>query len=254
MNHKKLIFVSCGQLTDDEKNIGNAIKNLIDSTDDFKAYFAESVHELKTLAPHVFEALYRCSGAIIFLHGRGSVTDHQRKKWGIRSSVWINQEIAILAFRGFLENRPLPILAFKESKNIKLEGAMTSFIINPHLLVDTNDTISKIDEWLKKEQFFPCLEDEFELKWSRLSDNTKKILNCLFSEGGIQVNDLNMERQMKQKYGSFNHTDFLVSLSQFDDTDLVKYEYKNCRYEMSFHPTWKWYVVRALRNDDKAII
>ena len=189
MSHKKLIFVSCGQLTDEEKQLGSAVKNLIDSTDDFEAYFAESVHDLDALVRHIFEALHRCSGAVIILHGRGSVTDHQGDNWGIRSSVWINQEIAVLAFRRFLESTNLPILAFKKS-GIKLEGAMTSFIVNPLPLVGTDDTLSKIRKWLEKtEQFSPCLTDEFELKWSKLSIDSKRVLNCLSCEGGHKVNE-----------------------------------------------------------------
>ena len=73
--NKRLIFVSCGQLTEEEKQLGNAVKSLIDDTEGFEAYFAESVHDLSVLANHIFDALHRCSGAISFLHNRGSVKD-----------------------------------------------------------------------------------------------------------------------------------------------------------------------------------
>ena len=247
MSHKKLIFVSCGQLTDEEKQLGGAVKNLIDSKDDFEAYFAEAVHDLNALDRHIFEAIYRCSGAISFLHGRGSIIDSSGENWGIRSSVWVNQEISILAFRQFLESTNLPILVFKKT-DVKIEGAMTSFIVNPLPLVGTDDALSKIEEWLKTAQFLPGLADEFEFKWSKLSLNTKKVINCLLYEGGQQVNEMNLYRQMKRKYTfSDQDADAAVreAILQFIDTGLVICDYKNVSYEMTFQPTWKWYVVRA---------
>jgi hypothetical protein len=256
MSHKKLIFVSCGQLTDEEKQLGSAVKNLIDSTDDFEAYFAESVHDLDALACHVFEALNRCSGAISLLHGRGSITDSRGENRRIRSSVWINQEISILAFRQFLESTNLPILVFKET-DVKLEGAMTSLIVNPLPLMGIDDALSRIEEWLKTAQFLPGLADEFEFKWSKLSLDTKKVINCLFYEGGYQVNELNIYRQMKQKYAFPDQAaDAAVrnAILQFIDTGLVICEYKNASHEMTFHPTWKWYVVRAARSVDETNI
>jgi len=86
LTNKKLIFVSCGQLTKEEKELGSAVKCVIDETDDFEAYFAETVHDLTALAHHISDALHRCSGAISFLHNRGLVTDTDGD-WGVRSSV-----------------------------------------------------------------------------------------------------------------------------------------------------------------------
>lgn len=119
---KRLIFVSCGQMTEQEKELGKAIKEVIDATDGFEAYFAESVHDLDSLARNIFEGLRRCSGAIAVLHNRGKV-----QNWGIRSSVWVNQELAILAYRQFLEATPVPLYAFIE-RDVKLEGAMTALM------------------------------------------------------------------------------------------------------------------------------
>jgi hypothetical protein len=64
----RLIFVSCGQLTTEEKSLGLAVKSAIDTTLGFEAYFAESVHDLEALGRNVFDALRRCSGAVVFLH------------------------------------------------------------------------------------------------------------------------------------------------------------------------------------------
>jgi hypothetical protein len=251
--NKKLIFVSCGQLTDEEKQLGNAVKDLIDATDDFEAYFAETVHDLAALAHHIFEALHRCSGAISFLHNRGSVTSSRGENWGIRSSAWVNQEIAILAFRQFLESENLPILVFKDS-DIRLEGAMTSFIANPLPLGSLQDTLAKIKDWLGATEFAPCLADEFSEKWNKLSPNSKKVMNCLVREGGLKVNETNIWRKMKQIYAfSENAADEAVRAAklEFIDTGLVICENNRTGDWMTYHPTWKWYLARVAKSIDK---
>ena len=253
LTNKKLIFVSCGQLTKEEKELGNAVKCVIDQTDDFEAYFAETVHDLTALSHHIFDALHRCSGAISFLHNRGLVTDTDGD-WGVRSSVWINQEIAILAFRQFLESANLSILVFKDN-NVKLEGAMTSFIANPLPLGSVQDTLVAITDWLRSAEFSPCLADEFEEKWNKLSQNSKKVVNCLASEGGQQVKEINIWRKMKQKYSfSPNTADDAVREAklQFIETGLIICDHNiHTGDEMTYHPTWKWYLARAARNIDK---
>lgn len=107
---KNLIFVSCGQQSDDEKSLGVAIKKEVDATPGFAGYFAQSVHELEAPAPHIFNALQRCAGAVVLLHDRGSFVDRAGKESGRRSSMWVNQEVAVLAYRQFFESRRVPVL------------------------------------------------------------------------------------------------------------------------------------------------
>jgi hypothetical protein len=40
---ERLIFVSCGQLSLEERRLGQRIKSKIDATPGFKAYFADTV-------------------------------------------------------------------------------------------------------------------------------------------------------------------------------------------------------------------
>ena len=254
MTNNKLIFVSCGQVTEEEKQLGSAVKCLIDGTKDFEAYFAETVHDLSALGHHIFDALRRCSGAICFLHKRGSVTDRLGKDWGFRSSVWVNQEIAILAFRNFLEFADLPILVFKDNE-VKIEGAMTSFIVNPLPLLNISDTLAAVKEWLKSTEFGPCLADEFQAKWDKLSLNSRRAMNCLASEGGQQVKEHNIWRKLQEKFElSRNAASEAVrdAKSQFIDTGLVICDHNiYTGDEMTFHPTWKWYLARAARSVDQ---
>ncbi|MCK4517907.1 hypothetical protein KAT92_03965 [Candidatus Babeliales bacterium] len=257
LTNKKLIFVSCGQLTEEEKQLGSSVKSLIDDTEEFEAYFAETVHDLAALAHHIFDALQRCSGAIGFLHNRGLVTDSGGETWGIRSSVWVNQEIGILAFRQFLESASIPILLFKEN-NVKLEGAMTSFITNPLPLLGIEDTLERIRDWLYSEEFAPCLADEFTEKWNKLSLNSRKVLSCLADEGSLQVKETNIWRKLKRKYAfSGNEASKVVMEAklQFIDTGLVICDHNiHTGDEMTFHPTWRWYLSRAARSVDQTDI
>ena len=87
----RLVFVSCGQRTNEEIGLGREIKAVIDGTAGFEAFFAEEVHSLEALSEVVFDALRRCSAAVIVLHDRGRVTTESGEEPGTRSSVWINQ-------------------------------------------------------------------------------------------------------------------------------------------------------------------
>ncbi len=251
--NKRLIFVSCGQLTEEEKQLGSAVKSLIDDTEGFEAYFAETVHDLTALANHIFDALHRCSGVISFLHNRGLVTNSAGEIWGVRSSVWVNQEIAILAFRKFLESANLPILVFNVD-NVKLEGAMTSFIANPQPLLSVKDSLEQIKKWLESADFAPCLTDEFAEKWNKLSPNSKIAVRCLADEGGQQVKKNNIRRKMQQKYGLLQiDADKAIrkARSEFNDTGLVICDHNiDTGDEWSYHPTWKWYLFRAAKSVD----
>ena len=249
--NRRLIFVSCGQVTQEEKQLGTAVKGLIDGTEGFQAYFAEQVHDLASLGHHILNALQRCSGAICFLQKRGQVTGVAGEDWGIRSSVWVNQEIAILAYRKFLESADLPIMVFKDA-DVRMEGAMTSFIVNPLPLLSISEALAQVKEWLQSTDFAPCLSDEFQAKWNKLSLNSKRAINCLVSEGGQQAKEFNIRRKLQDKYGlEKNAADRAVreAKQQFTDTGLVICHHNiHTGHEMSLHPTWKWYLAHASRE------
>ena len=77
------------------------------------------------------------AGAVVILHSRGEG----------RSSMWINQELAVLAYRQFFESLEIPILVFKED-SVKLEGAMSAFIANAKPLGDEETVVEEVRRWL----------------------------------------------------------------------------------------------------------
>jgi hypothetical protein len=254
MAKKKLIFVSCGQQTATEISLGRQVKETIDSTSEFEAYFAETVHDLESLTKNIFDALYRCSGAIIFLHDRGKVIDSSGNEWGNRSSVWVNQEIAILAFRKYIDASELPTLVFKQD-NIRIEGAMTSLISNPLQLIDPLYVINEIKNWLKSKSFALSSAEIFEDQWKLLSKSSIEIISCLIEQGGKDVKVEVIRRDLMTRHGFTNNdtTDAIRNAKiDFSKTNLVKYKHDiYSGDEFSMHPTWVFYIHRAIAEWQK---
>jgi hypothetical protein len=185
----KLIFVSRGQLTKEERELGQLIKAEIDAVAGFQAYYADTVQSLSGLADHILDALRRCAGAVVVLHPRGRVVSDQGDEFRVRSSVWVNQEVAILAYRQFLGPSSVPILAFSD-ETVSLEGAMTAFIINPKPLGDAHSMIQSVRGWLSR---LPADGSTnlaiFEEKWRLLTSDDIAILSALIAEGGNGVKE-----------------------------------------------------------------
>lgn len=143
----KLIFISCGQRTRKERAIGFALKKLIDSKDGFKAFFAEETADVSPLTTDIFQNLAQCSGAIFILHPREYIGRGKR-----RASLWIEQEIAILAFLRDRENLRVPVLSFKDPK-VKLDGVSSSLILNARATLNSREILQAVDEWLLAKAF-----------------------------------------------------------------------------------------------------
>lgn len=253
----RLIFISCGQRRPEEKELGTAVKSLIDSKPGYKAYFAEYVQSLDALARNVFDGLRKCSGLIAFLHERGIVKVGGDKEWGYRSSVWVNQEISILAYRKQFEGIDIPILVFKD-KSVLLEGAMTSLIVNPIPIVSSEDILMKVESWLQTVVFSnsTVTDERFLSKWQKLSPPSKKVLSALIDEGGSNVKESAIRICLREKYGmEKNESSSAVSTAslEFINTDLVKLISNiHSGDEMSLNPTWQWHIRREVAKDVKA--
>ena len=249
---EKLIFISCGQLTDEEKQIGLEVGSYIDSISGFKSYLAESVQDLTGLSDSIFNGLRQCSGFISFLHPRGSVILDNGNEWGIRSSVWINQEIAILAYRKYFEGTDIPILVFKDS-GVQIEGAMTSLIVNPKPFKKKEEMLEEVKYWIQSAQFSPPRRDDlFKSKWGQLECDSLKVIGCIIDEGCSQVKEDCIRKCMMNRFSfSSNDASHAIRRSKlmFQNTDLVKMERNsNTGDEMSLNETWKWHILREINR------
>ena len=247
----KLIFISCGQQKDEEKKLGYSVKQLVDSKSGYKAYFAEYVQSLDGLSKNVFEGLRRCSGLISFLHERGLVKQGE-EEWGYRSSAWVNQEIAILAYRKQFEGIEIPILIFKDER-VRLEGAMTSLLVNPRPMVSESEIAKEIDSWMNTTHFplnNSANDDRFLSKWQKLTPISIQVLSALLDEGETNVKETVISEYLQEKYG-FNNNDASTAIRkaklEFIKTDLVKLIHNiHSGHEMSINPNWGWYINREI--------
>jgi hypothetical protein len=126
---KQFIFISCGQYTQAEKFLGKKIAEMVRSSTALGAFFAGDVQDLNGLDDNILKALRDCVGFIAVFHPRGNIT---RPDGSVltRGSIWIEQEIAIATYIQRVENRPLPIIAFKHS-SVGREGIRDLLHLNP---------------------------------------------------------------------------------------------------------------------------
>ncbi|HEV7671022.1 MAG TPA: hypothetical protein VGS22_21100 [Thermoanaerobaculia bacterium] len=247
---KSLIFVSCGQCTDEEKNLGKAIQRVIDQSSDLKSYFAESVHDLESLDRHVFGALRDCVGGVIVMHPRGRVLDATSNEWGIRSSVWINQEIAILAYRRMFEGLEIPTIVFADSR-VRLEGAMTTLIVNPRILGKTDEVLRKIKDWLDAANFSKASPKIVSDNWERLTEPSKKVVAAIIDAGGSEVIQVVLQRVLMKDYGlSEAEVGSVINAarSDFASTGLVSWCSRESGLAFSVHRTWEPGVRRKVKD------
>ncbi|HUP80627.1 MAG TPA: hypothetical protein VM260_18910, partial [Pirellula sp.] len=143
---KPFIFVSCGQVTAKEKQLGTDIVELVKKLTGFETFFAESVQDLAGLDSNILRALRDCSGFLTVLHPRGDVTGLDNRK-RVRASVWIEQEIAIATYIQRVENRPLPVIAFIH-KSVGREGLRDLLHLNPVPFEDEAEILAQLAEKL----------------------------------------------------------------------------------------------------------
>ncbi len=133
-----IIFVSCGQTTDEELALGAAIANIIDQETPARAYYAENQATLAGVSSHILDSLSRCAGFVGIMHHRGVVTTPDHTSYQ-RASVWIEQEIAIAAYRIHFLKQELPVRLYIQ-RGIKHEGLRDKIMLNPTTF-DTNEEV-----------------------------------------------------------------------------------------------------------------
>ncbi len=146
----KRIFVSCGQEADGEISLGQEILKHIQQHGN-KGFFAQEVHSVSDLNAEVFRAIQSCDGFFAVMHKRGEVK-YREFPLTHRSSVWIQQEIAVLSFRNFLQQRHVPIRVYME-KEILLEGLMRTTIVNPYYFEKKEEVLEGLSRWLTGAEF-----------------------------------------------------------------------------------------------------
>ena len=145
----QIVFISCGQRTQEEKRLGQQIGQLVRNLTPFKPYFAENQASLEGLTSHIFNALRRAAGFIAVLHRRGFVSLEATGEGPAltRASVWVEQEIAIAAFLRQSMGIPIEVMGFIE-KGIALEGVRQYVLMNPIEFERNDEVLLRLQETL----------------------------------------------------------------------------------------------------------
>ena len=136
---RRTVFVSCGQYTDEEKDLGKRVCDLVTESTIFDGYFAQNQTTLKTLAENVLRRLYESIGLIVIMHHRGRIEGHNAN----RASVWIEQEIAIATLMEQVLSRPLHVALFVQ-RGIAVEGIRQQIQLNPIEFTTNDEVIARL--------------------------------------------------------------------------------------------------------------
>jgi hypothetical protein len=144
---KKTVFISCGQFTDAEKRLGKSIAEMVRTLTRLEPFFAEEVQDLNGLDANILRALHECVAFITVLHPRGEIARPDKTEL-TRASVWIEQEIAIATYIHRVENRRLPIIAFKH-KSVGREGIRDLLHLNPIEFTREDEVLAELPRHLE---------------------------------------------------------------------------------------------------------
>ena len=78
-NGHQFVFISCGQVTEEEKALGRAIVHLVEELTPYKGYLAQNQSTLDGLTENILTALNGCIGLIIVMHPHGRVSSGPKK-------------------------------------------------------------------------------------------------------------------------------------------------------------------------------
>ena len=129
MPEKPLVFISCGQYTKDEIELGNEIEQIIRKETAFEPYFAEQQNTLEGLVANILSALGHTAAFIGIMHHRGSITTPSGGSL-IRGSVWVEQELAIASYIQHIQKRQIEVLLYLQ-RGIRREGIRSQLLLKP---------------------------------------------------------------------------------------------------------------------------
>jgi hypothetical protein len=183
---KQSVFISCGQFTDAEKQLGKDVAAMVKKLTGFEPFFAEEVQDLNGLDSNILGALRDCVGFITVLHPRGTIT-RPDKSVQVRASVWIEQEIAIATYIQRVENRSLPIIAFKHVL-VSREGIRDLLHLNPIEFTNEAEVLAALPGRLEKWRSLKSSGVEIKLESSSTAQSDGHVIRRLEV---ILVNDTN---------------------------------------------------------------
>ena len=186
---ERVVFISCGQLTEGEKGLGREVAAIIERHG-MRPFFAQDVHSAGDLNSEVFRAIQSCDAFLGILQRRGTVTFGKYPP-AERASVWIQQEIATFCYRMFLERRSFPIRVYSE-RGIRREGVMEIAVVNPIEFDRSEEIPTEVERWLRSREFddHPVLatrEELFRRRLAPLNEVEQLLLEAEVPSGGVET-------------------------------------------------------------------
>ncbi|HEX4013126.1 MAG TPA: hypothetical protein VHX17_04445 [Candidatus Cybelea sp.] len=137
-------------------------------TDDTPAigYFAQNEATFEAVTRRILGSLARCRGFVAIMHRRGEVKSPEGPPVQ-RASVWVEQEIAIAAYREQILKEVIPVQIYIQS-GIAREGLRDKILIN-HEPFDSNDQVI--------EHFRGVVKARFGSLGSRVASSSKQRLH-----------------------------------------------------------------------------
>ena len=131
------VFVSCGQVTAEERQLGIDICILVSRLTSLTPYFAENQTSFEGVSRNILRALGNSVAFIGVMHHRGRVATPDGEI--VRASVWIEQEIAIAAFMTEFLQKKLHVRLYAQ-RGINREGIRDKLLLNP-IPFDTHEEV-----------------------------------------------------------------------------------------------------------------
>ncbi len=148
MAQKSLVFISCGQYTQHEIDLGKAVEQLIRDRTPYDPYFAEQQNTLEGLCANILSSLSRCVGFVGIMHHRGQVDTPDGRI--TRASVWVEQELAIAAFIQHVLHRKIEVALYIQ-RGIQREGMRQQVRLRPIEFVTPDEVLidlgTRIQGW-----------------------------------------------------------------------------------------------------------
>jgi hypothetical protein len=133
---------------------------------------------------------------------------------------------------------------------VKLEGAMTSLIVNPRSLGTASDVAAAVKAWLSSGEFNAGSDEVFVRKWNQLTDVGRRVLAGLVEEGGYNVKETAVRHGVMRRFKMPSNlaTEAIMKAKlEFINTDLVKLIHNiHSGDELSVHPTWEFQLRRQI--------
>jgi hypothetical protein len=139
------VFISCGQQTAEERELGERIATLVHDRTGLEGYFAQQQASLDGVSKNIFRAIHTADGFVAVMHRRDSLSGGVAGEH--RGSVWVEQEIAIAAFMTQALDLGIPARAYVQ-RGIRREGVRGFILLNPVEFEMSDEVLRDIEAWL----------------------------------------------------------------------------------------------------------